>query len=248
MNTTLFETLGSMTPEARMSLIAKRRSIRRYQPEPIDPQHLLVLNEVIDRCNRLGHLTMTLRLDDPEPFNHWLAHYGNLRGVRHYVALVGQPSDDLEERIGYYGELLVLQATALGLGTCWIAGTYNKSKSRVNLNASETLVGVIAIGIPAHPGVQRRTKSVAQLSRYPKPMPPWFGEGMKAVQMAPTAMNQQKFRFETDGTTVKAHAGIGFYTALDLGIAKLHFEIGSDRSVFGYPLLSFPPHPGMEAI
>lgn len=240
MNNTFLELIHTMTPEERMTLIAKRRSIRRYAPDPIDPNHIAQLNEIIDRCNQLGHLKMTLRLDEPEPFNHWLAHYGFLTGVRHYIALVGERQDDLEERIGYFGEFVVLQATALGLGTCWIAGTYNKQKSRVSLSSEETLVAVITIGIPAHPGVHRKTKSIAQLSRSPEPMPEWFGMGMKAVQLAPTAMNQQKFRFETDGTSVNTNAGIGFYTALDLGIAKLHFEIGSGLNVFGYPLLSFP--------
>lgn len=240
MTSNLFETINTMTSKERMALMAQRRSVRRYLADPIDPEKLAVLNATIDRCNQLGQLNLTIRLDEPDPFDHWLAHYGSLSGIRHYIALIGQKHSDLQERIGYFGEFVVLQATALGLGTCWIAGTYDKHKSHVKLSQSEELVGVIAVGNAAHPGTPRKTKSIAQLSRYPDPIPEWFNQGMKASQLAPTAMNQQNFRFITDGSTVSAQAGIGFYTKLDLGIAKLHFELGTGMTCFGYPLLDLP--------
>ena len=58
-------------------------------------------------------------------------------------------------------------------------------------------------------------------------MPVWFKKGMEAALLAPTAMNQQKFHFTLDGNVVTAKAGLGFYTKLDLGIVKCHFEIGA---------------------
>lgn len=57
-----------------------------------------------------------------------------------------------------------------------------------------------------------------------KPVPEWFEKGIEAALLAPTAMNQQKFQFIQQGNTVTARAGIGFYTKIDLGIAKCHFE------------------------
>ena len=58
-------------------------------------------------------------------------------------------------------------------------------------------------------------------------MPNWFLKGVQSALLAPTAMNQQKFYFElTDNCIVKTKAGTGFYTKLDLGIAKYNFEIG----------------------
>ena len=59
--------------------------------------------------------------------------------------------------------------------------------------------------------------------------PEWYRRGVEAALLAPTAMNQQKFRFALDGDRVKAKAGIGFYSKVDLGIAKYHFEAGSGR-------------------
>lgn len=40
--------------------------------------------------------------------------------------MAGQKADDLDERIGYYGEQLVLLAQALGLNTCWAGLSYRK--------------------------------------------------------------------------------------------------------------------------
>jgi len=47
--------------------------------------------------------------------------------------------------------------------------------------------------------------------------------------LAPTAMNQQKFIFELSGEKATAKSGSGFYTKVDLGIAKLHFELAAGK-------------------
>jgi hypothetical protein len=49
-------------------------------------------------------------------------------------------------------------------------------------------------------------------------------------------MNQQKFRFELDGNTVKVTAGSGFYTKVDMGIVKYHFEVGSGKNGWEWEL------------
>ena len=65
-----------------------------------------------------------------------------------------------------------------------------------------------------------------------RPLPDWFRAGAEAALLAPTAMNQQKFLFVLDGNKVSAKAGFGFYTKIDLGIAKCHFEIGAGTDNF----------------
>jgi hypothetical protein len=47
-----------------------------------------------------------------------MAHYGKFIGVKNYIALVGPKSSVQEERLGYYGEQIVLKAQKLGLNTC----------------------------------------------------------------------------------------------------------------------------------
>ena len=45
-------------------------------------------------------------------------------------------------------------------------------------------------------------------------------------------MNQQKFRFQLEDSVVRATPGRGFYTKIDLGIAKYHFELGAAPTPF----------------
>ena len=58
-------------------------------------------------------------------------------------------------------------------------------------------------------------------------VPVWFTNGVNAALLAPTALNQQKFKFTLlDGNKVHASASLGYFTKVDLGIVKLHFELG----------------------
>lgn len=136
----------------------------------------------------------------------------------------------MERKIGYYGEQIVLEATELGLGTCWVAKSYSKGKCGCILEEGEKLVCVIALGYFDQGGVPHKTKSIQDLSQVHGEMPDWFRQGMEAAQMAPTAMNEQRFRISLDGDTVKAKPGIGLDTKVDLGIVKYHFEIGAGNA------------------
>ena len=88
---------------------------------------------------------------------------------------------------------------------------------------------VLSVGFGETGGVSRKSKPIEKLCSVNGTMPDWFKKGMEAAQLAPTAMNQQKFRFDLDGKVVNAVAGVGFYTKVDLGIVKYHFEIGAGK-------------------
>ena len=88
---------------------------------------------------------------------------------------------------------------------------------------------VVALGYGKNKGTAHKVKNLLEISDYKNNDPDWYRNGLEAVLLAPTAMNQQKFHFERNGEKVKARAGIGFYTKIDLGIAKHHFEIGSGK-------------------
>lgn len=209
-----------------------RHSVRAYNSKPIPAGDLKALQAVIDECNAQGGLHIQLCLNEPQAFGSFMAHYGKFRNVNHYFALIGAKSEQLEEKIGYYGERIVLKATELGIGTCWVAATYSKGKCGAVTAKDEKLVCVISFGLFDVDGVPHKTKGIEQLSHTNGLAPEWFLRGMKAAQLAPTAVNQQKFFFTLDGETVTAKAGSGFYTKLDLGIAKYHFELGAGKENF----------------
>ncbi len=214
-----------------LQAMKERHSVRSYTDRPIEGRIKDDLSSYIDDCNRDSQLHIQLVLDEPNAFDGFMAHYGKFVGVRNYIVLVGKKSPDLEERCGYYGEKIVLHAQTLGLNTCWVAMTYSKGKAKFQLNANEKLCLVIAIGYGKTSGISHTSKPREAVMRANTP-PDWFLQGIDAALLAPTAMNQQKFTFTLDGNKVTAKAGMGFYSKIDLGIAKCHFELGAGAQHF----------------
>ena len=110
-----------------LEAIKARHSVRKYIDKPIEQALLDTLQAKVDECNRLGGLHIQSVANEPKAFKGKMA-YGTFSGVTNYFAMVGRKADDLSERIGYYGEQLVLLAQTLGLNTCWVGLTYNKVK------------------------------------------------------------------------------------------------------------------------
>ena len=214
-----------------MEAIEARHSVRSYSDRAIEPEKKQILTARIDEINKESGLHIQLISDEPKAFDGFMAHYGKFSGVTNYFALIGKKSDDLSEKCGYYGEQLVLLSQQLGLNTCWVALTYTKVKSAYKIAPGEKLVIVIALGYGNTQGVQHKSKEAAKVSKEDVPAD-WFKNGIMAALLAPTAMNQQKFRFVKSGSSVSAFAGTGFYSKIDLGIAKLHFEIGAGTDNF----------------
>lgn len=105
--------------------------------------------------------------------------------------------------------------------------TYSKIKTAFEIRQGEKLCIVIALGYGRTQGVPHKSKTISEVAGAEGEMPDWFQNGIAAALLAPTAMNQQKFRFTLKGNQVSAKAGRGFYTGIDLGIAKYHFEAGA---------------------
>ena len=207
--------------------IKKRHSVRSYTSQKIDTNVAKELQVYIDKCNKESGMNIQLCLDEPNAFNGFMAHYGSFKNVNNYIAIVGKKEKDFEEKSGYWGEKIVLKATQLGLSTCWVAMTYSKGKSKCNIKKDEKLICVISLGYAQVEGVPHKNKPIESLYTVAGDIPEWFKKGMETALLAPTAMNQQKFHFSLNGDVVTAKAGLGFYTKLDLGIVKCHFEIGA---------------------
>lgn len=210
----------------------ERHSVRQYRSQPLSEEAVSAMQAEIDACNQESGLHIQLVLDEPKAFDGFMAHYGKFRGVRNYIALVGKKDAKLDEKCGYYGERLVLKAQQLGLNTCWVAMTYSKIKTAFSIDRGEDLCAVISIGYGEAQGVPHKSKTVPEVAKTDGQMPDWFKSGIEAALLAPTAMNQQKFMFTLEGNRVAAKAGKGFYSKIDLGIVKYHFEVGAGKDEF----------------
>ena len=219
--------------------IEARHSVRAYKDQPLSEETVKVLEDEIVTLNNEGQLHIQLICNEPKAFQGTMAKYGKFRNANNYLVMAGKKADDLDERIGYYGEHLVLLAQTLGLNTCWVGLSYSKVPGTYELGKDEKIACYIAIGYGETQGVGHKIKTVEQVSNASDITPSWFKKGVEAALLAPTAVNQQKFSFEYVGMSnnhhqVRAKKGFSMigYTQMDLGIAKYHFEIGAGNVHF----------------
>ena len=220
--------------------ITARHSVRKYIDKEIPADIVTALQDKIAEYNKVGNLNSQLVLNETRAFTGMLS-YGSFSGVRNYFVMVGKKGADLDERVGYYGEQLVLLAQTLGLNTCWVGLSYRKVPEAYNVGKDEKLACMIALGYGETQGVSHKIKTIEQVSNASDLTPAWFKRGVEAALLAPTAVNQQKFSFEYVGMSNNRHlvrAKKGFsmigYTQMDLGIAKYHFEIGAGEVNFDW--------------
>lgn len=213
-----------------MEAMQARHAVRSFTDRKIDTETKTVLVTIIYKCNAESGLNIQLVCDEPKAFDGMMAHYGNFKNCRNYLAIAGKPGS--EEAVGYYGEKVVLTAQALGLNSCWVAMSYSKGKVPCKLNSGEKLQIVIALGYGETQGIPHKSKPIEALCKTDGSMPDWFEAGMEAALLAPTAMNQQKFCFTLKDGVVSAQAGLGFYAKMDLGIVEYHFELGAGKYHF----------------
>ena len=233
--------INSKTNEKTMTLqeaISARHSVRKYIDKEIPADIITALQDKIAEYNKVGNLNIQLVLNETRAFTGMLS-YGSFSGVKNYLVMVGKKGYNLDERVGYYGEQLVLLAQTLGLNTCWVGLSYRKVPEAYNVGKDEKLACMIALGYGETQGVSHKIKTVEQVSNASDLTPSWFKRGVEAALLAPTAVNQQKFSFEYAGMKNNSHKvlakkGISMigYTQMDLGIAKYHFEIGAGKENF----------------
>ena len=221
--------------------IEARHSVRAYKDQPLSEEIVKVLEDEIVKVNNEGQLHIQLICNEPKAFQGTLAKYGKFRNANNYLVMAGKRADDLDERIGYYGERLVLLAQTIGLNTCWVGLSYKKIPDTYVLEEGEVIKAYIAIGYGETQGSGHKIKTVEQVSNASDITPSWFKKGVEAALLAPTAVNQQKFSFEHVGVKNNRHqirAKNGFsmigYTKMDLGIARYHFEIGAGEVNFDW--------------
>lgn len=223
-----------------LEAIRERHSVRRYRPEAISETSLVQLREAVERANSEANLHIQLVTGETKAFSGPMS-YGKFTGVSSYLVMAGKRDEDLDERIGYCGEKLVLLAQQIGLNSCWAGLSYRKVSGTYSLEKDEKIACYIALGYGQSQGVPHKSKLISEVSNVSEHTPDWFRKGVEAALLAPTAVNQQKFYIEYLGAEsdnlpkvsirVKGIPLVG-YTQMDKGIARLHFEIGAGTENF----------------
>ncbi len=211
--------------------VLQRHSVRNYKDKKIEEEKIALIREKISELNKEGDLNLHFSDDAGKTFRSFLSRMSGLGSAPSAIICSGPDSEDLEERVGYYGEQLVLYIQQLGLNSCWV-GMFSRKQAEklMPVENGERTVIAIAVGYGETQGKERKTKSFEEVAEIPEgtEAPNWFREGVKAALLAPTAINQQKFtiRLKEDETVEFIDNG-GVFSRVDLGIVKCHFEIGS---------------------
>jgi hypothetical protein len=229
-----------------LQAIAVRKSRRTYNNIPLTEHEIQVMNNFIEAYNIQASLSFQFITNRPELFGGFLKSYGMLSGVINFIVVAGPSNDpNLFEKLGYYGELLVLEATRLDLGTCWVGGSFDKNSVQQLVAPSDTLVAVIAIGnvegrfSPKESFIRGLTHlkktANAKFIATDGSQPEWFETAIDAIAKAPSAVNQQPVVFVVKNSVITAKLRIhNYFSPVDFGIAKAHFQLASPGGTWSW--------------
>lgn len=222
--------------------IDKRKSRRTYIQNEIDKNTISKLTKLIGNINQHTKLNIQLIQNGSESISGFKASYGMITGVDSFIALVGNENiENFKQKLGYYGEMIVLEATSLGLSTCWVGGTYDKesSKEHIQFNEGEELVCIIVVGYSPE-DLSIKEKVVKNLSKKNKVVSDllitnnkdvneWINKGIEFALKAPSALNKKEVIYSILNNKIKVDiTKVNYgYEEIDLGISMLHFEIGA---------------------
>ena len=207
--------------------IQTRHSVREYSMTFLSQKVIDDFNQEIEKINQENDLHIQFFNGNPDYFQSKKTNYGHFKNVMNYFAMVGPQENELDELIGYYGEHLVLKAQQYGLNTCWVGMPPKDVHKKVKVEDGEKFVCLITIGYGLNQGKTQKKKPVYKICPNYKDMPDWFKAGVDCAILAPSAMNQQKFKFYFEDSKVEIRPGFGPFSKVDAGIAKYHFEVGA---------------------
>jgi nitroreductase len=234
---------------------ASRHSRRVYTAAPVDSETLDTLASACEGFHPYPDARVTL-VTEPgtDIFTGVIGSYGKVTGAPHVLCvIVDEDAPFAQQHAGYVGEAAVLEATSLGLGTCWIGGFFDPEKAArlVRLGENERVVAVSPVGIAVddYSGSERamRTMSSAHKRKSLERIvpegtagwPDWALAAVECARIAPSAVNRQpwRFRMRNRDLLISRDSPIEMprvTKALDCGIAMLHIQLGAlSKGVMG---------------
>lgn len=206
-----------------LDLIDRRYSCRLYADRPLSAGHREALTAFMATRTR-GPLGAAVRFGliaaapgDASTLRR-LGTYGFIEGATAYIAgAVRKGPKDLED-YGYLLEEVILRATALGIGTCWLGGSFTRTSFTSRFGGvarNETMPAVVAAGYPGDDGGVARIRAREEGTRRLPPTELFFSgelgtplgrggagcyaDALHAVRMAPSATNKQPWRIVRRG-------------------------------------------------
>jgi nitroreductase len=226
--------------------IFNRRSRRKYESTKLSEEKMERLASACRSFRPFPEVRAVLvREPDERIYRGFIGSYGKIENAPHYIAFVGDmESPQVQEYIGYTGEAIILEATALGLGTCWVGGYFHPENviQQISIEQNERILAITPVGIPRHSLTmeEKLMIGVARLHKRKKlkelvsgtPDKDWMLKALEAARIAPSAVNRQPWRFVIGDNSIAVRTDKNRDTdkisrRLDCGIAMLHLELGA---------------------
>jgi hypothetical protein len=229
--------------------IQKRRSVRTYTGEPLSKDHLSQIKQYISQLQtpfgRKARIELVSMQSSEKPIK--LGTYGFIKGACDYLALIYEEAPFAETAAGYMFEEAVLFCTDLGLGTCWLGGTFSRGdfKKQIQLHTKEKIKIVSPVGYSSDRQSFLEKYFVNSDKKHSSRKP--FGElffdksfdnpltensanvyltPLKMVRLAPSASNKQEWRVLLDDKALHFYKKPYLtFDSIDMGIALCHFEL-----------------------
>ncbi len=245
-------------------LIKERTSWRTYYPKLLEDD----VKEKIEGILKQGDLvspfsskTGTCRFElvsvlefEPDE-QRQLGTYGMISGAQEFIVGASERSEYYKLNYGYVMELIILKATDLGLGTCWLGGTFNRTifSKKINCKAEEVIPAITPIGYPAK---RRSREKIIRKVIQAKKRKPWetiffnanfqnslsneklneYSTILEMVRLGPSAGNKQPWRIVKKENENVFHFYVKYpegklavnyrpFVRLDMGIATCHFDL-----------------------
>jgi nitroreductase len=237
-----------------LAAMRQRVSTRSYADRPVEPALLERLTDLARTADHLTEVPPRVVLVSTVEQTHrvltyMIGSYGLVQNPPHLlVSVLPEESDAAWLDLGYVLEQVVLEATLLGLSTCWVTGSYDAQRAgdAVGLAPGEVAAAVCALGYPAEDRWGRfHSRAVRRLAGGHRRKPlteivfsgcwgePWSPEDadpvlvavLEHVRLAPSASNRQPSRFITRSD----HVALVLIrpAPIDGGIAMAHFALAS---------------------
>lgn len=227
-----------------LEAIRSRRSVRNYDGRDLSPAMRAALNDAIINSSDPFGGKVTVRLKDFSMADGFRpGTYGMINGARAFFLLYYADDDAAALSAGFRFEQTVLRAQSLGLGTCWIAGTFRGTDfdRDAALPDGSRLRAVCPVGHAVSESLKGRIARMALGSDRRKPFDKMFfcgdfghavpddnrfHEALGMMRLAPSSRNSQPWRALVRGNTVHFYCiRKGKFSVLDCGIGLCHFYL-----------------------
>jgi nitroreductase len=193
--------------------VVARHSTRTFTGGAVDPGQLDRLEGFALGLPGIDTARVVVVKDVPNGvFTGFMGGYGRVIGAPSALVMVGSPADSsVQESVGYLGEAVILEATSLGLDTCWIAGFFDRelAEAIVELQPGERVLAVSPLGYgqPRPRAGERFLKRIVGAHKR-RPIeevapgfdeerwPAWAAEGVRLARVAPSAVNRQPWSIQ----------------------------------------------------